>query len=240
MLSNLSLIKKLITMAPLYVAPTADDSVKAFTCSYCGAFSKMENNQLFYFLPGTHAGSFFFSNRSRSVPSFATRSNLYARTCDCCEATHLFIKGIGVKEGILIYPQKTTAPPAQEDMPEDILTIYQEAAAIVSISPSAACVLIRKALEILLARFTKETNLSKMINTLAKEHQWIDKYKALLEAVRLIGNDAAHPRELNRADNQKTATYLFQFLNRCVNHLISQPLKDEQFLQQNNIIQPVQ
>jgi hypothetical protein len=227
-----------------FVPPHPDS--EAFTCAYCGVYAQQEEQSTYSY--GIEA-EFGINGNTTS---------LYFKRCLSCKKDHLFLvtpngtKLEQLKNSLntddkksdvitLLYPKNSSAPPPQEDMPEEVLALYKEAASIVSDSPSAACLFIRKALETLLLDYykldPKKYNLDKLIKHLTDdtEQAWSKKFKPHLESIRLIGNDAAHPREINRADNEQTALTLFGFLNICVEHLISQPLKTKQFLEANSI-----
>lgn len=208
-----------------FKAPSAN--LDAFTCAYCGAYAQQSTHEVRCINKlNVYRTRVLFDRISGS-------SELCLKQCQFCGKDHLFDS----EYNILLYPKKSSAPPAQEDMPEEVLALYKEAASIVSDSPSAACLLIRKALEVLLADLTKETNLNKMITVITEDatKPWAKPLTPLLTSIRLIGNDAVHPREINRADNEQTALTLFSFLNICVDQLISQPLKTKQFLENNSI-----
>ena len=234
-----------------FVAPHPD--LEAFTCAYCGVYAQQTS-------PKIHrVGS---NNRLEDFKIHPDKtSKISSKQCNHCKSNHVFLvtelpyetppknfegwpPPVIKKQPqniLMLYPKNSSAPPPQENMPEEVLALYKEAASIVSDSPSATCLLIRKALETLLLDHykldPKKYNLDKMIKHLTDdtEQAWSKKFKPHLESIRLIGNDAAHPREINRADNQETALALFDFLNRCVDHLISQPLADQKIFGRNNI-----
>lgn len=230
-----------------FVAPHPD--LEAFTCAYCGVYAQQTS-------PKIHrVGS---NNRLEDFKIHPDKtSKISSKQCNHCKSNHVFLvtelpyetppknfegwpPPVIKKQPqniLMLYPKNSSAPPPQENMPEEVLALYKEAASIVSDSPSAACLLIRKALEVLLADLTNETNLNKMITIITEDvtKPWAKQLTPLLTSIRLIGNDAVHPREINRADNEQTALTLFSFLNICVDKLISQPLKTKQFLEANGI-----
>ena len=49
-----------------------------------------------------------------------------------------------------------------------------------------------------------------------------------MDAVRVIGNNAVHPGEIDLKDDRETATALFELLNMIVEVMITQPKKVDQ------------
>jgi len=138
-------------------------------------------------------------------------------TCASCEEFTLW-----VNEEI-IYPKKTTVPPPNEDLNEDIKTLYIEASSILIDSPKGATALLRLALQMLLKQIGKD---GKKINDDIKElvsEGLSPTIQQALDLLRVIGNNAVHPGQINLDDNAEIAQKLFSILNFIADELITKP-----------------
>ena len=93
----------------------------------------------------------------------------------------------------VLWPQSTSRAPVPKQAPSEIASDYNEAAAILQLSPKASAALSRRCLQNLLQKAvgTKEENLSDQIDeVLPTLPAYIARY---LDAVRNIGNFAAYP-----------------------------------------------
>jgi len=138
-------------------------------------------------------------------------------TCSSCEEFTLW-----VNEEI-IYPKKTTVPPPNEDLDEDIKTLYLEASNILIDSPKGATALLRLALQMLLKQIGKD---GKKINDDIKElvsEGLSPTIQQALDLLRVIGNNAVHPGQINLDDNAEIAQKLFSILNFIADELITKP-----------------
>lgn len=138
-------------------------------------------------------------------------------TCSSCEEFTLW-----VNEEI-IYPKKTTVPPPNEDLDENIKTLYLEASNILIDSPKGATALLRLALQMLLKQIGKD---GKKINDDIKElvsEGLSPTIQQALDLLRVIGNNAVHPGQINLDDNAEIAQKLFSILNFIADELITKP-----------------
>jgi len=121
----------------------------------------------------------------------------------------------------LIYPKSSIAPLPNEDMPDDVKEDYIEAKNIVNDSPRGACALLRLALQKLMPHLEESgKNLNEDIGNLVKKGISSEVQKAL-DSVRVIGNNAVHPGELDLKDDVRTAISLFRLINYIVDNQIS-------------------
>ena len=123
----------------------------------------------------------------------------------------------------LIYPQKGEAPPANPDMPDDIRRDYDEASAVLDQSPRGSAALIRLAIQKLCKELGQPgKNINDDIGALVKGG--LDsRVQQALDAVRVIGNNAVHPGQIDLRDDRATAETLFKLLNLIVDKTISEP-----------------
>lgn len=139
----------------------------------------------------------------------------YISKCDRCEALSIWT------HNRLIWPIVGQAPAPSEEMPDDIKGDYLEASSIVHLSPRGAAALLRLALEKLchhLGYVDKDIN--KNIGAMVRDGLDAHIQKAL-DAVRVIGNEAVHPGQIDLKDGQATTLKMFEILNFIVRSMIT-------------------
>lgn len=144
-------------------------------------------------------------------------NNLVYCFCSRCDKYSLWI------DEKMIYPHLSIAPFPVEDMPENVKKDFLEAREIVNKSPRAAAALLRLALQKLMPHLEEEgKNLNKDIGNLVKKGL-SPKIQKTLDSVRVIGNDAVHPGQMNLDDNIEIAINLFKLLNIIIEEMITKP-----------------
>jgi len=153
-------------------------------------------------------------------------------TCSHCGKTSFW------HDEKLIYPKSSIAPLPNDDMPNDVMEDYLEARIIVNDSARGACALLRLALQKLMPHLGESgKNLNKDIGNLVSKGISMDIQMAL-DSVRVIGNDAVHPGELDLKDDDLTAISLFHLINYIIENQISSKKKIDHiysYLPQNKI-----
>jgi hypothetical protein len=110
-------------------------------------------------------------------------------------------------------------------MPEDVKPDYDEARGIVDRSPRGSCALLRLGVQKLMVDLGQGgENINDDIKALVKGGLPVEVQQAL-DAVRVIGNNAVHPGEIDLKDDRDTAAALFGLVNFIVEQRISQPKK---------------
>lgn len=128
-------------------------------------------------------------------------------------------------EGEMIYPLSSTAPLPIEEMPQPVKELYNEAREIFNKSPRGACALLRLAVQFLVKELGEnEENLNQAIGNLVKKSLPIRIQKAL-DTVRVIGNNAVHPGQINIEDNLQKAESLFMLINFICERIITDSQK---------------
>ncbi len=123
----------------------------------------------------------------------------------------------------MLYPDTRTAPLPSEDMPEEIMQVYDEAREIFNYSPRASAALLRLAIQLLMPHLEeKGKNLNNDIGNLVKKGLSKNIQKAL-DGVRVIGNNSVHPGQIDINDNQDIALALFSILNIIIDKMITEP-----------------
>ncbi len=143
--------------------------------------------------------------------------NVHFATCFNCQKHSIWI------HDKLMHPVTGTAPPANPDMPEDIRRDYDEASSILNLSPRGAAALIRLCIQKLCKELGQPgENINKDIGSLVASG--LDsRIQQALDVVRVIGNNAVHPGQIDLRDDRATAETLFKLLNLIIDKLISEP-----------------
>lgn len=170
----------------------------SFNCPHCNAYAKQ------------HWSSIFADNRYH-VPG------VKIAFCDHCNNYSIW------NEGILFFPDVSSAPLPNPDLPEDIKTDYIEARSILNKSPRGAAALLRLCIQ-KLCKHLKESgrDLNNDIGNLVKKGL-PTKIQQSLDIVRVIGNNAVHPGTIDLNDSPEIASTLFYLVNVITQVMITQP-----------------
>jgi hypothetical protein len=197
------------------VDPVAPEHLKeAFNCPHCGAYAEQtwgdgqwvveEPSGFMPMGPATHR---------------VTREleDLQVASCRSCLDYSLWWRGESV------YPAGVGGPLPNSDLPEDIRADFQEARSIVNASPRGAAALLRLCVQKLCIHLDQSgKNLSDDIAALVKRGLSVSIQQAL-DIVRVVGNNAVHPGEMDLRDDAGTATALFGLVNAIADAMITQP-----------------
>lgn len=194
-----------------YVAPMLMRT--AFHCLHCGVYT----NQMWQTLNGPG------SEGSTPTP---------VRRCVCLncreESFWLSLAPIDSEDpsAPLLWPLgSVSAPLPHPEMPDEVRPDYEEARGIVDRSPRGAVALLRLAVQKLCVSLgEKGENINDDIAALVRRGL-PEGVQQALDAVRVIGNNAVHPGELDLRDDRETAVGLFALLNFIVEQQIAEPKK---------------
>lgn len=144
-------------------------------------------------------------------------NNLSIAKCHSCNNFSVWI------DKNIVYPKNISIESPNTDMDKDIQELYNEAATIFLDSPKGATAILRLALQKLLVQIGKD---GKNINNNIKElvAEGLDpKIQQALDFLRVIGNNAVHPGQIDLDDNKDIALTLFKILNLIADDLITKP-----------------
>lgn len=123
----------------------------------------------------------------------------------------------------LHWPVRGEAPLANPDLPPELKVDYDEASAILHLSARGSAALLRLTIQKLcIVLGERGQNLDSDIAALVKKG--LDKrVQQALDVVRVVGNNAVHPGQIDLKDDHATAEKLFGLVNLIVEIMISQP-----------------
>jgi hypothetical protein len=185
-----------------HIAPSLGS--KSFHCTHCGVLAEQDWSRLV-------------------IDAYVNIETPYWR-CSCrnCRGKSAWTETDG---GRMLDPLVGGGPRPHLEMPGDVKDDYEEARRIVKLSPRGACGLLRLAVQKLCVDLGESGNdLNTDIGNLVRKGLDQEVQEAL-DSLRVIGNEAVHPGEMDLRDDVETATNLFDLLNFVVDDMIAQPKK---------------
>lgn len=176
----------------------------AFNCPHCGAYAHQTWHSIYMTA----------SLENQAIKGKIT--DLKASRCGKCKILAFWL------ENNMIHPLSPPVPLPSADMPEDVKVLYGEARNVMSFSPRASAALLRLAVEQLMPHLGAQGNdLNDKIGDLVKKG--LDKrIQEALDSLRVIGNNAIHPGQINIEDDPNIAAgALFNLLNIIVDSTIT-------------------
>lgn len=190
-----------------YIAPKRGEN--SFTCPYCGTLSNVMWDDRGIGWNGSYYALHNISNLSERVS---------ISTCVACGKYHIWCNDD------MLLPLDSSIPMPNEDMPKTVEEIYLEARSVYPHSKRAAVALLRLAVQVLCKELGEEgKNINEDIRNLVSKGLPVQIQQAL-DSIRVIGNNAVHPGEINVNEDDVAGT-LFSILNLIVEYLITQPKK---------------
>lgn len=131
----------------------------------------------------------------------------------------------------MVWPQRGEAPLPNPDLPDEIRRDYDEAGTILDQSPRGAAALLRLAVQKLCKELGESgENINEDIAALVRKGLDV-RVKGALDVVRVVGNNALHPGQIDLRDDRATAEKLFGLVNLIAEIMISQPKHVQEMLQ---------
>lgn len=134
--------------------------------------------------------------------------------------------GVLWARGSLLYPLAKRGPAPNPDTPDDVRADYVEAQTVAAHSTRGAAALLRLAIDKLTAGLYPDQAklmLNDRIGWMVKQEHIDHDIQQMLDAGRIIGNNAVHPGELDLQATPELVDSLFWVTNELVEELISKP-----------------
>ncbi len=185
-----------------------------FHCPHCGVFAKQNWAHI-------HAREIWDDTRfyAGKVKTFNETLSMdwNISKCEHCGENAIWHK----KQ--MIYPKVLVVRKPNPDLTEEIREDYIEAANVLSESPRSAAAILRLALQKLCKQLgEKGENINSDIKELVKKGLNPTIQKSL-DALRIAGNNAVHPGELDIKEDTERVIKLFELLNFIAEKMISEP-----------------
>lgn len=145
-------------------------------------------------------------------------ANLFLSRCYSCGRLSVWVSTK------IVYPTIVSAgTPPNDDLPAEVKADYNEARAIVDLSPRGAAALLRLCIQKLCKHLGEPgENLNDDIAGLVKKGL-ARRVQQALDIVRVIGNESVHPGQIDLRDDPATASRLFELVNLIAEKMITEP-----------------
>ncbi|WP_225614077.1 DUF4145 domain-containing protein [Delftia sp. DLF01] len=163
-----------------------------------------------------------------------TRWCLHYMTCPACKKALLNLSKRGADDAVelwTVYPRHSSRPPAPKEVPAEIAEDFNEAALVLTMSPKASAALSRRCLQATLREngYT-QNDLAPAIKAALESNTLPAALAENLDAVRNIGNFAAHPMKDKQTNavlpvDPHEAEWNLEVLEGLFDHYYVQPAK---------------
>ena len=187
-----------------FVAPSIHE--KSFTCPHCGVLARQ------------YKWGYEIKEASQGVygEPYIANAPLRITRCEHCGKNCIWVGDL------YLFPDRGNAPRPNPDMPVEVQADYEEAARIYTKSPRGAAALLRLAIQKLMTHLGQSgKNINDDIASLVAMGL-PQQIQQALDVVRVTGNNAVHPGQLDARDAQ-VAEQLFPLVNVIVEYRISLP-----------------
>lgn len=144
--------------------------------------------------------------------------NLNVSKCFSCERLTIW------QYDTILHPNHLYEIDPNPDLDTDIQSDFNEARAILDLSPRGAAALLRLCVQKLCKQLGKSgKNINDDIASLVKDDGLSVTMQQALDVVRVIGNNSVHPGKFDMKDNRETAALLFRIINSIAYERITHP-----------------
>ena len=166
-------------------------------------------------------GEVFLESTEKSHYGRPELENVSVSVCYSCERPSLWV------HDHLVYPAIVPAGiDPNEDLTDDIKRDFREAAAILNVSPRGTAALLRLCIQKLCVELGEPGKvLNDDIANLVRKRGLDAHVQQALDIVRVVGNNAVHPGQIDLRDDRDTAIKLFELVNEIAEELITRPAR---------------
>ena len=220
-------------MSNKYTPP--DLGKDGFNCPYCNAFAHQAWWSV-YVVPGSFLEKYhkegglppFDPDRQMHITPGRGNSpgasigvrNMFVSSCVRCASAAIWFCDK------MIYPISNSISMPNDDLPNHIKKHYNEARDIFNLSIRGAMALLRLSLqELCIVLGGHGKNIDADIKMLVRDKKLPIAIQQSLDVIRVTGNHAVHPGDIDFDSNKENAKTLFELINIIVDVMITQPKK---------------
>jgi len=193
-----------------------------FHCPHCGVYAK----QRWAHIEARHIRGGTFIGASVSAFQENLGSQWTISKCEHCGKKIIWL------DSEIVYPKKIIVDLPNDDLSEDIKKDYLEAAIIFNDSPRSSAALLRLALQKLCKQLgEKGNNINEDIKDLVKKGL-NPQIQRSLDILRITGNNAVHPGEINVEEKPELVLKLFELINFIAEKMLTEPKEIEGFYEE--------
>jgi len=216
---------------------TPDVYKRSYNCPRCGVLCPQEHYKVLLNNPRGEERTIYLDQIDHKVLSvgsvmFASQRihaeyglwDLVVSVCTECDKYTIW------ENDKVIFPFTNEMPEPEENMPDDVKGIYEEAAQVFQYSPRASAGLLRLAIETLLINHlgVKKNNINPMIQELVSKGV-PDYIQKGLDVLRFYGNKGIHFGEIDLNDDREKVVFLFRLINILTKELITKKIEIDSF-----------
>jgi hypothetical protein len=147
--------------------------------------------------------------------------NLFVSNCFSCRNWSVWVADK------MVHPAQKYGEVPNQDLPDNVRYVVEEARGIISLSPKGAAALLRLAIQLLCKHLGEPgENLNADIAALVSKGLSVRVQQAL-DIVRVVGNESVHPGEIDLNDDKGTAVSLFGLVNLIADEMLTRPREVE-------------
>ncbi|HUD03891.1 MAG TPA: DUF4145 domain-containing protein [Candidatus Paceibacterota bacterium] len=197
-----------------------------FHCPHCGVYAKQRWSHLSA-VGDVHTNRYYDSNiKGLTQISSNLVEEWSISICEHCNGMIIW------KGKTIIYPKEIQVAKPNTDLNADIQEDYLEAANVLSDSPRSAAAILRLALQKLCKQLgEKGENINEDIAALVKKGLNPTIQKSL-DALRITGNNAVHPGELDLKEDAGRVMKLFGLVNFIAEKMLTEPKEINSFYEE--------
>lgn len=167
-------------------------------------------------------GEVFFDTTGGAIVNLDV-INLWLSRCFSCDELSIWV------HDRVLFPSYSFEITPNPDLPPEIKADFIEAMKIVDTSPRGSAALLRLCIQKLCKHLGKTGD--KLNNDIAElVRDGLDaRIQKALDIVRVVGNNAVHPGQIDLTDDKDTASKLFRLVNMISDAMITQPKHVDEF-----------
>ena len=196
-------------------------ATEQFHCLHCGVYAK----QFWANIKSVKNNGYNWNHAIGNLAEFDKDLEHHWTISKCEHCKDIIIR----HNDNIIYPKKMIVDMPNEDLSEEIKKDYLEAAIIFNDSVRSAAALLRLALQKLCIQLgEKGKNINDDIKSLVSKGLNSQIQKSL-DILRITGNNAVHPGEINLEEESELVLKLFELINFKAEKMITEPKEIEDF-----------